>query len=298
MKEFLKRQYRQRREEKVNNAIRGTDIHYNLAIEFEESAFGKETSIKVSRLETCQHCHGIGGTDFDICPDCHGTGQLSIFDEKIFSHWDIFNHFNSITTCRRCNGKGKIIKTPCEHCHGSGKINVTRELAINIPKGIADGMKIKVRGGGNAGDNGGEYGSLFVHITVKPNAIFRRKGSNIYCEMKISFIQAALGTTIDVPTLEGDVVKLDIPAGTQYDDVFKLSGKGFHNLRSNSRGDEFVIIKLITPKNLSNHQKKLLQKFESAVDNAHQSEKKSLFHYIKDFCHNIFSRVKMNCESE
>ena len=173
MKEFLRRQYRQRREEKVNNAIRGSDIHYNLTIEFEEAAFGKETSIKVSRLETCQHCNGIGGTDFDICSDCHGTGQLSIFDEKIFSHWDIFNNFNSITTCRRCNGKGKIIKTPCNHCHSSGKINVTRELAINIPKGIADGMKIKVRGGGNAGDNGGEYGSLFVHIAVKPNSIFR-----------------------------------------------------------------------------------------------------------------------------
>ena len=141
---------RSRQKQSANNPTRGTDLRYDLTIELEEAAFGKESSIKIPRQETCSHCKGNGGTEFETCPDCHGTGQRSIIMNTLLGQ------FQTVKTCQRCHGKGKIIKTPCKHCHGNGKINVSREISLHIPKGIDNGNRIRVRGGGNAGDNGGE----------------------------------------------------------------------------------------------------------------------------------------------
>ena len=266
---------RNRQRQTTNNPTRGTDLRYDLTIELEEAAFGKETKIKVPRQETCSHCQGKGGADLETCPDCHGTGQSSIIMKTLLGQ------FQTVKTCQRCHGKGKIIKTPCKHCHGNGKVNVTREISLNIPKGIDNGNRIRVRGGGNASDNGGEYGDLYVYINIKPHRIFERKGNDIYCEVSISFVQAALGTTVEVPTLDGNF-KLDIPAGTQSGIVQKIAGKGIPHLRSDGRGDEFVTIKVLTPQNLSRHQKKLLKQFENETDNT-----SNFFSHIKNFFNNM-----------
>ena len=266
---------RNRQKQSANNPTRGADLRYDLTIELEEAAFGKVTKIKVPRQETCSHCQGNGGTDFETCPDCHGTGQRSIFMKTLLGQ------FQTVKTCQRCHGKGNIIKTPCNHCHGNGKVNVTREISLNIPKGVDTGTRIRVRGGGNAGDNGGETGDLYVHINIKPHKIFQRKGSDIYCEIPISFVQAALGTKIEVPTLD-DNVKLDIPAGTQSDTIQKIDGKGIPYLRGEGCGDEFITIKVVTPQNLSRHQKKLLQQFENETDNT-----SNFFSHIKNFFNNM-----------
>lgn len=266
---------RNRQRQSANNPTRGADLRYDLTIELEEAAFGKETSIKVPRQETCSHCQGKGGTDFETCPDCYGTGQRSIFMKTLLGQFQTFK------TCQRCHGKGKIIKTPCNHCHGNGKVNTTREISLNIPKGIDNGNRIRVRGGGNSGDYGGETGDLYVYINIKPHKIFQRKGSDIYCEVSISFVQAALGATIEVPTLNGNL-KLDIPAGTQSDTIQKIAGKGIPYLRSDGHGDQYVIIKVVTPQNLSRHQKKLLQQFENETDNT-----SSFFSHIKNFFNNM-----------
>ena len=245
---------RNRKRQPANNPIRGADLRYDLTIEFEEAAFGKETTMKVPHLETCQHCNGKGGTDFETCPDCHGTGQHSV---------SFFDTFQTIRACERCHGKGKIIKTCCHYCQGKGKVKVNRELSIKIPKGVDNGTRIRVRGGGNSGDNCGEPGDLYVYINVKPHSIFKRKGEDVYCEASISFVQAALGAKIEVPTIDGKV-ELNIPSGIQSDTVQKIAGKGIPYLRSEGRGDEYVTIKVVTPKNLTSHQKKILQQFEIA----------------------------------
>ena len=280
-----------RQRQTADNPTRGADIRYDINIEFDEAAFGKETTVKVPRLETCAHCDGKGGTDFETCPDCHGNGQRATTIRTLLGQ------FQTIKTCERCHGKGKIIKTSCHHCHGEGKINVNREISIKIPKGVDNDTRIRVRGGGQAGDNGGESGDLYVYIHIKSHKIFQRKNNDIYCEESISFVQATLGATIEVPTIDGKV-KLNIPAGTQSGTVQKIKGKGFPYLRGEGRGDEFITIKVLTPRNLTNRQKELLKEFEIANDATHRSENKTLFHSIKDFCHGMFSRRKLNFESE
>ena len=272
---------RNRQKQSANNPTRGADLRYGLTIELEEAAFGKKTSIKIPRQETCSHCKGNGGTDFETCPDCHGTGQRSIFMKTLLGQ------FQTIKTCERCHGKGKIIKTPCNHCHGNGKVNITREISLNIPKGIDNGNRIRVRGGGNSGDNGGEAGDLYVYINIKPHKIFQRKGSDIYCEVSISFVQAALGTKIEVPTIDGNV-ELNIPAGTQSDTIKKINGKGIPYLRSDGRGDEYVTIKVLTPKNLTTRQKKLLEQFETYSNSELQQENKSLFSKLKNLANYFY----------
>ena len=203
----------------------------------------------------------------------------------------LLGHFQTFRTCQHCNSKGKIIKTPCNHCHGSGKVNVSREISLHIPKGIDNGNRIRVRGGGNAGDNDGESGDLYVHINIKPHKIFQRKGSDIHCEVSISFVQAALGATIEVPTIDGKA-KLDIPAGIQSDTVQNIAGKGIPYLRGEGCGDEFVTIKVVTPKNLTARQKKLLQQFEKTETDNKNSESKNFFSTLKDAVNNF--RLKLS----
>ncbi len=258
---------------------KGADLRYDLRITFEEAAFGKEMNIKVPRMETCEECGGTGakkGTTPDECPDCHGTGMRQTTTRTPFGV------ISNARPCERCHGTGQIIKDPCGHCHGNGKVRVEREIKLNIPRGVDEGQRLRVSGGGQAGDRGGQPGDLYVYIGIKPHKIFTRQDMNVYCEVPISFVQAALGAKIDAPTIDGKV-DLIIPEGTQSGAVLRIRGKGIPALRGNERGDEFVKIKVLTPKNLSNRQKKLLREFEDGgSDSTNNPEKKSFFDKLKD----------------
>ena len=258
---------------------RGADLRYDLRITFEEAAFGKKTTIKVPRMETCEECGGTGakkGTKPDECPDCHGTGMRQTMTRTPFG--TIANS----RPCERCHGTGQIVKNPCEHCHGEGKIKVTRDIEINIPKGVDEGQRLRIQNGGQAGERGGSPGDLYVYINIKPHKIFTRQDNNVYCEIPISFVQAALGAKIEAPTIDGKV-ELTIPEGTQSGAVMRIRGKGIPHLRGTERGDEFVKIKVLTPKNLNARQKKLLREFEDGgSDSTNNPEKKSFFDKLKD----------------
>ena len=254
-------------------------MRYDLWIAFEEAAFGKEMTIKVPRLENCDECGGTGakkGTTPDECPDCHGTGMRQTTTRTPFGV------ISNSRPCERCHGTGQIVKNPCEHCHGAGKIKVEREIKLNVPKGVDTGQRLRVSGGGQAGNRGGAPGDLYVYINIKPHRIFTREDTNVYCEVPISFVQAALGAKIDAPTIDGKV-ELTIPEGTQSGTVLRIRGKGIPQLRGEGRGDEFVKIKVLTPKNLTSKQKKLLQEFEDGgSDSKNNPEKKSFFDKLKD----------------
>lgn len=268
-----------RRAQQKRGPERGADLRYDLYITFEEAAFGKETTIKIPRKETCEECGGTGakkGTSPEECPDCHGSGV-----RQTSTRVGGFNMMNT-RPCERCHGKGQIVKNPCEHCHGEGKIRVEREIKLNIPRGVDDGQRLRVSRGGQAGDLGGAPGDLYVYIKIKPHKIFTREGTNVFCEIPISFVQAALGAKIEAPTIDGKV-ELKIPEGTQSGKVLRIRGKGIPEFRGENRGDEFVTIKVLTPRNLSAKQRKLLLDFESGgSDSQNNPEKKSFVDKIKD----------------
>lgn len=267
------------RARKKRGPEKGADLRYDLRITFEEAAFGKKMTIKVPRMETCEECGGTGakkGTKPDECPDCHGTGMRQTTTRTPFGI------IQNAHPCERCHGTGQIVKNPCEHCHGEGKIKVMRDIDINIPKGIDEGQRLRIANGGQAGERGGMPGDLFVYINIKPHNIFSRDGVNVYCEIPISFVQAALGAKIEAPTIDGKV-DLVIPEGTQSGAVMRIRGKGIPHLHGTERGDEFVKIKVLTPKNLTSKQKKLLQEFEDVgTDSKNNPEKKSFFDKLKD----------------
>lgn len=258
---------------------RGADLRYDLRITFEEAAFGKKMTIKVPRMETCEECGGSGakkGTTPDECPDCHGTGMRQTTTRTPFGV------ISNARPCERCHGSGQIVKNPCEHCHGAGKIKVERDIDLTIPKGVDSGQRLRIAGGGQAGDRGGQPGDLYVYINIKPHNIFTRENTNVYCEMPISFVQAALGAKVEAPTIDGKV-DLIIPEGTQSGKVLRIRGKGIPELHGDNRGDEFVKIKVLTPQNLSSRQKKLLREFEDGgSDSTNNPEKKSFFDKLKD----------------
>ena len=258
---------------------RGADLRYDLYVTFEEAAFGKKMTIKVPRMETCEECGGTGakkGTKPDECPDCHGTGMRQTTTRTPFGI------IQNARECERCHGSGQIIKNPCEKCHGAGKIKVTRDIEINVPRGVDSGQRLRIQNGGQAGERGGTPGDLYVYINIKPHKIFSRQDTNVYCEIPISFVQAALGAKIDAPTIDGKV-ELTIPEGTQSGAVLRIRDKGIPNLRGEGRGDEFVKLKVLTPKNLSERQKKLLREFEDrGSDSTNNPEKKSFFDKLKD----------------
>ncbi len=268
------------RQQPQQGPARGADLRFDLGIEFEEAVFGKEMTIKVPRLETCTECGGNGaekGTDLVICPDCNGLGQKQTVRQMGFMR------MQTVETCGKCHGSGRIPKTPCSHCHGEGKVKVTREIRINIPRGIDNGQRIRVQSGGQAGERGGPNGDLYVYINIRPHQIFKRQGNDIFCEVPISFVQAALGADVDVPTVDGKI-SLKIPAGIQSGTVLKVKGKGVPFFRGEGRGDENVTIKVLTPKNLTDRQKKLLKQFEEDIDDRTvHPEKKSFLDKLKSF---------------
>lgn len=183
--------------------------------------------------------------------------------------------------CSRCNGKGKIIKNPCPSCHGSGRKNVNKKIKINIPAGIDDGQTLSIRGGGNAGVNGGPNGDLNVGVTVRPDPLFKRRGFDILCEVPVTYAQAVLGDEITVPTIDGKV-RYKIGEGTQPGTTFRLRGKGVQRLNGRGRGDQLATVTIEVPKNLSKAQTDALKKFESTLEEKNYAKRKSFFDKLKD----------------
>jgi molecular chaperone DnaJ len=245
------------RTQQRNGPQRGESLRVRVTISFEEAAFGCKKDVTITRVDQCPDCKGSGcasGTTAEVCPDCRGSGTVRTQQRTAFGV------FQSTSGCPKCGGSGKIIHSPCPTCHGNGSIRIQKTLSVSIPAGIDNGETISLRGQGNAGKNGGPAGDLLITVQVRPSPVFQRDGSNIYITTTLSFVQAALGTEIQVPTLDGDVA-LTIPEGTQTGSMFRLRGKGVASLRGGMRGDQFVTVNLETPKNLNARQKELLQEF-------------------------------------
>ena len=258
---------------------RGDDLRVRLSISFEEAAFGCKKDINVTRIENCDDCIGTGcakGTKPEPCPECNGTGTVAQQQRTPFGV------MQTQTTCRKCGGAGKFILNPCQRCNGKGKVRRQRTISVNIPAGIDDGQTVSLRGQGHAGMNDGPSGDLLITLAVKAHPLFERDGSSVLFEMPISFVQAALGAEVEVPTLDGNV-KYNIPEGTQTGSTFRLKGKGIPRLNGGLRGDQFVTVNIETPKNLTKEQKELLRQFGEAtgsgggVKSGGKTKKKKLF---------------------
>jgi len=232
----------------------GADLRYDMKISFYEAAFGKETEIEIPKIVSCDVCTGTGakpGTYPSNCPNCKGTGQVTRSQ----------GFFTISTTCNQCRGEGKFIPHPCKECRGLGKVKRNKRIQIKIPPGVDTGSKLRIRGEGEEGERGGPSGDLFVFLYVEPHDFFSREGDDIICQIPISFIQAALGSEIEIPTLNGKK-NLSIPKGTESNEIFRIKGEGFQKLRGYGRGDLLVQVILKTPKNLSKRQEEILREFE------------------------------------
>ena len=257
---------------------RGADLRYDLEISFEEAAFGKEVELSIPREENCASCGGSGaakGSSAETCTTCNGSGQEQVMQRTMFGS------MMTSRTCSQCRGTGKIIKNPCGDCHGTGRRRVTKTIKVSIPRGVDDGQRVRVSGGGEAGVRGGASGDLYVYIFIRPHELFQRRGNDVLIEIPITFVQASLGDTVQVPTLDG-AVDLKIPAGIQTGTVLRVKGKGIPNLRGAGRGDEHVRIKVTTPQKLSAKQKELLKEFAELSGDAVNPEQKSFTEKFKD----------------
>ncbi|MFC4778549.1 molecular chaperone DnaJ [Paenibacillus sp. GCM10023252] len=240
-----------------NAPQRGNDLQYTMTIEFKEAVFGKDAEITIPRTETCDTCHGGGakpGTKPETCTVCKGSGQQEVVQNTPFGR--MVNR----RACSNCSGSGRIIKEKCGTCHGAGKVKRQRKINVKIPAGVDEGAQIRMTGEGEGGLRGGPAGDLYIVLRVKSHEFFEREGDDIYCEVPLTFVQAALGDEIEIPTLT-EKVKLKIPAGTQTGTYFRLKGKGVPKLRGYGQGDQHVKVTVVTPTSLNDEQKDLLRQF-------------------------------------
>ena len=239
-----------------NGRVDGSDLRYDIEIEFEDAVYGADKKITIPRLEGCDRCGGSGcepGSSKSRCTRCNGSGQISMTQ----------GFFSVRQACPSCRGTGTVIANPCKKCRGEGVVQVEKTLQIHIPPGVDTGSRLRVSGEGEAGRNGGRPGDLYVVIHVLPHDVFKREGSDVLCEVPIDFVTAALGGVIEVPTISG-LAKMKVPEGTQNGTLLRLKGKGIPSLRGGARGDQHVRIFVEVPKDLSREQIELLQKFRTA----------------------------------
>ncbi len=261
-----------------NAPQRGETLQQRIMLSFEEAAFGCEKEITINRTESCDECGGTGaekGTSVETCSNCHGSGVV------MQTQRTPLGMFQTQGACPNCRGTGKIIRKPCKKCGGTGKMRKSRTLKVKIPAGIDDGQSIQLRGQGNAGVNGGPSGDVIVTISIRPHPLFTRDGNNVICEIPISFPQAALGDTLQVPTIDGKV-EYTIPEGTQTGTVFRLRGKGIQNVNGRGRGDQYVRVNIEVPTHLTDHQKHLLRDFEASTTDENQTQRKGFWDKVKD----------------
>lgn len=237
------------------NHQQGQDIHYSITLTFEEAFRGTQKEIAINGNTTCPDCNGFGyppGTPETTCSDCNGTGQ------KVYST----GPFRMSQTCRNCGGEGKIRSGKCSRCNGIGHIYNTNRISVKIPAGVDDDSKIKITGKGEPGLRGGPSGDLYIITQIASHPFFVRKGSNLYCDVPITIVEASMGTYLEVPTPEGKS-SIKIPPGTDSEQTFRLRGKGFYSLKDRGRGDLYVKVKIVTPKNIGKKEKDLLLEFAS-----------------------------------
>ena len=262
-----------------NAPRQGDDLQYRVNLSFEEAIFGAEKEVHYNREATCKTCSGSGakpGTSPVTCGRCHGQGVINVDTQTPLGM------MRRQVTCDVCHGTGQEIKEPCQTCHGTGHEKQSHKVSVKIPAGVETGQQIRLAGQGEAGFNGGPYGDLFVIINVNPSDKFTRDGSTIYYTLNISFVQAALGDTVEVPTVHGNV-EMTIPAGTQTGKTFRLKGKAAPRLRGGSQGDQHVTVKIVTPTKLNDAQKEALLAFAKASgDEKIAPQKKGFFNKVKD----------------
>ena len=261
-----------------NRAQKGSDLRYDLSIDFEEAAFGTEKTITIPKTETCSTCNGSGAeseSDLETCAKCNGSGEIR------FKQNTPFGQMVKSTTCDRCNGTGKFVNNPCSDCGGKGRVRRRKQVTVDVPAGVENGSRLRMAGEGQAGKNGGPAGDLYIIINVNDHKLFERQGNNVICEFPISFIQAALGDEVKVPTLDGKV-KFKIPEGTQPGETFRLKDKGIPHLKRRGRGDQLIKVKVVIPEKLDNEQKELLEKLAEMSGEEINPEQKNFFAKIKD----------------
>ncbi|MFQ5455108.1 MAG: molecular chaperone DnaJ [Nitrospirota bacterium] len=254
---------------------RGSDLRYNMEVSFEEAVFGKETKIRIPRWEDCSECNGKGakpGSGLKRCPTCNGAGQIR-FQQGFFT-------INK--TCSQCRGEGEIVTELCKKCNGQKKIKKERTISLNIPAGVDTGSQLRLVGEGELGINGGPPGDLYVVIMVKDHHLFERDGDNILLETTISFIQAALGARIKIPTIKDPVI-IKIPPGTQNGRIFRLKDMGVSRLKGYGKGDQLVKIKIEIPTKLTSKQKELLQEYARISGEKLDVEGNGIFEKVKNF---------------
>src|SRR5438445_827416 len=256
---------------------RGSDLRYNLEVSLEEAFRGKQTTIRVATLVACDQCKGSGaeaGSKPVACPTCHGRGRVRAQQ----------GFFTIERTCAGCQGAGRVIDNPCKVCGGQGRTRREKTLSVNIPAGVEDGIRIRLAGEGEVGVRGASAGDLFIFISVTPHRIFQRDGAHIHCRVPLPITTAALGGTIEVPTVDGSRTRVTVPAGTQSGHQFRLRGKGMTVLRSPARGDMFIEAVVEIPVNLSKRQQELLREFEKEGENRRtHPESEGFFARVKEF---------------
>jgi molecular chaperone DnaJ len=256
---------------------RGNDLRYNMEITLVEAFKGKTAEIRVPTSVTCETCSGSGaraGTRPATCTTCSGSGKVR-FTQGGF--------FTIERTCQVCHGRGEVIDHPCPTCSGSGRVTKERKLSVNIPAGVEDGTRIRLAGEGEAGLRGGPPGDLYIFLTIKPHEFFQRDGADIFCRVPISMVTAALGGSIEVPTVDGARTRVKIPEGSESGKQFRLRGKGMPVLRSKTSGDMYIQIDVETPKSLNRRQRELLQEFEKASDKGTNPESAGFFAKMASF---------------
>ncbi|GAN71476.1 molecular chaperone DnaJ [Acetobacter syzygii] len=257
----------------------GNDIQAHVEITLEEAFAGVEKNVRVITRVACESCNGTGSNSgaagVDTCPSCHGAGKVRAQQ----------GFFVVERPCPTCHGAGRVVKDPCKSCHGEGTVEKERTIAVKIPAGVEDGTRIRLTGEGEAGGNGVPAGDLYVHVSVAEHSIFQRDGANVYCRVPLRMAQAALGTEIEVPVIDGSRTNVKIPAGTQSGAHFRLRGKGFSVLRSSARGDMYIQVTVETPQVLTKRQRELLEEFEKEAgeDVKHSPEHTGFFRRVRDF---------------
>ncbi|MEO8727062.1 MAG: molecular chaperone DnaJ [Acidobacteriaceae bacterium] len=259
----------------ATRARRGSDLRYEMSLEFEEAIFGKATEIKVRRAELCEECKGSGaaaGKKPSTCAGCNGRGQVRYQQ----------GFFTMARTCPKCSGTGQIISDPCQHCRGQGRVHRERALSVNIPPGVEDNTQIRYRGQGESGQFGGPAGDLFVVLRVAEHPVFEREGNDLYCSVPVSFSQVALGAEISVPLLQESEHLLKIPAGTQTGHQFRIKGQGVPVLNGRGRGDIVVTTLVQTPAKLNKQQRELMEQFAATLQHDNKPHSRNLFSKVKD----------------
>lgn len=262
-----------------NGPIRGNNINIPLTLTFLEAAKGCKKEISLNRQVKCEECGGTGaapGTQPEVCPECHGSGQIPVQQRTPFGV------VQTSRACSKCNGTGKLVKTPCTKCGGQGRVRKNIKLEVNVPAGIDDGQTFVLRGQGDNGLNGGPSGDVNVTVTVHPDPLFERDGFDVWCEIPVTFPQAVLGAEVTVPTIDGKVT-YNIPEGTQPGTVFRLRNKGIPYINGKSRGDQYVRVVLEVPTNLNNKQKDALKDFDQQLGEKNYRKRKGFFDKLKDF---------------